>query len=79
MFSWSFKIACFSISSVWICFSSCRISSGIVVTLIFTLAAASSSRSIALSGSFLSVIYLEERSTAESTASSVILIQWWVS
>ena len=40
---------------------------------------ASSIRSIALSGKYLSVIYLSDRSTAAFMASSVILTLWWSS
>ncbi|MFZ5341567.1 MAG: hypothetical protein ACOZBL_03285 [Patescibacteria group bacterium] len=49
--------------------------SGIEVIHIFTLAAASSTRSIALSGKRLSGIYFIDKSVAATTAASEILTQ----
>gem|GEM_PF-2403182 len=71
----SFLIASFSISRNLSSFSRVSSSTGLLVELIFTLDAASSIRSIALSGSLRSAIYLDENSTAQTIALSLILIQ----
>jgi len=71
----SIVIACFSISSCQIFFSNFTRFSGIEVIHIFTEAAASSRRSIALSGNLLSAIYLMPSSTAATTAASEIFSQ----
>jgi len=68
--------ACFSISNCHICFSNFIKFSGIEVIHIFTLAAASSNKSIALSGNLLSGMYLILSSTAATTAASEIFSQW---
>ena len=53
--------------------------SGIVYVLIFTLEAASSIKSIALSGKYLSLMYLIDKSTAAFIAPSVIFTLWCAS
>ena len=66
----------FSFSSCDIWLSSFLIESGIEYDESLTLEAASSIRSIALSGRNLSLIYLDDIFTAASTASSVIVTLW---
>jgi len=70
----SFSFTAFSISS-----SRFLIESGFVYVCILTLEAASSIKSIALSGKYLSFTYLVESSTAAFIASSVIFTLWWAS
>ena len=70
----SFSLRTFSISS-----SKFLIESGFVYVCILTFDAASSIKSIALSGKYLSLTYLVESSTADFIASSVIFTLWWAS
>ena len=77
--SFSFWIAC---SSILNCINFRSISSsfsGLESNSILSLLAASSIKSIALSGMKRSVIYLSESLTAETIALSDILIPWWAS
>ena len=62
-----------------ILFSKSLISLGVVKEKIFFLDAASSMRSIALSGKNLSATYLSERIAADEIASSVIVTPWCAS
>ena len=70
----SFSLQVFSISS-----SRFLIESGFVYVCIFTLDAASSIKSIALSGKYLSFTYLVDSSTAAFIDSSVIFTLWCAS
>jgi hypothetical protein len=70
----SFFLASNSISKVLISFCKISSSTGFEIEFIFTLDNASSIKSIALSGSFLSDIYFIDKSTAASIAESVIFI-----
>ena len=70
----SFSLFNFSISS-----SRALIESGFVYVCILTLEDASSIKSIALSGMYLSFTYLADSSTAAFIASSVIFTLWWAS
>jgi len=63
-----------SISRFLIFFSKISNSTGFEIVFNFTLDRASSIKSIALSGNFLSVIYFILKSTAETIAPSVIFI-----
>ena len=77
--SWLLTAAALSPSSSFILFSSsCRFS-GAVKVRSRTLEAASSTRSMALSGRNLSEIYRAESFTAASMAPSVIFTLWWAS
>ena len=69
----------FSISNCRTFRSISSISSGLEVMTIFNLEAASSIRSIALSGRNLSLIYLSLRVAAATKALSEILTLWWTS
>jgi hypothetical protein len=68
-----------SISKFLIFLSNISSSTGFEMVFSFTEDKASSIKSIALSGNFLSLIYLILKSTAETIAPSVIFIQWCVS
>ena len=74
--SWFLIASSFSLITFSIFNSFCLISGGKVSLEILTLAAASSIKSIALSGIYLSVIYLSAKSTAIYNALSVILTLW---
>ncbi len=77
--SWLFTAAALSPSSSFILFSSSCKLSGAVKVRRRTLEAASSTRSMALSGRNLSEIYRAESFTAASRASSVIFTLWCAS
>ena len=78
-FSLSFERTFFSICSLIRSLSSWSISSGLLSISILTLLAASSIKSIALSGKKRSVIYRSDNWTDDKIASSLILIPWWIS
>ena len=77
--SWTLIVSSFSLSRVTISSSNFFKLSGWVYVFILTLDAASSIKSIALSGKNLSFIYLVDSSTADFIASSVIFTLWCAS
>ena len=77
--SWTRIASSFSLSNVTIFSSISFMLSGIVYVLIFILEAASSIKSMALSGKNLSLMYLVDNSTAAFIAPSEIFTLWWAS